>query len=462
MVLIPKISALFETSLASAMSAAATSFSVVSGTDRDDNALSGLYGFVIDEGTADEEFVIGTISGTTVTITKRGCDADAPETEVSANKKAHRRGSSVKITDYPILAYLRNALAGETGYELPALLKLAAGVGNPTDDNHLTRKAYVDSVVAGSFPANRIVLAGQAGETLAAGNLIYLDDIDNEWKKSDADSSTTVENVILGIAQGAGTDGGAISNGVLLLGLDTNNTGLTNGQTYYASNTAGGISSSPGTIEVPIGMGTPDGTLYFIPRFAHFLTEDQQDALAGTSGTPSSSNKYVTNDDVASAATASKIARRNATGDVTVTTTPTATTDAASKSYADTKTDTFKNGTTTKDAADASTTQNIAHGLGKIPKFVRIIARVVPAAGNIETRESMTVYNGTTQSSMSFTDTGTGSNALSTNFILTTSGSSGTNKQEGVVTFDGTNIIITWTKTGSPTGSYTLLWEAFA
>lgn len=34
------------------------------------------------------------------------------------------------------------------------------------------------------------------------------------------------------------------------------------------------------------------------------------DALAGTSGTPSTSNKYVTNDDTATAATASKVARR--------------------------------------------------------------------------------------------------------------------------------------------------------
>jgi hypothetical protein len=32
--------------------------------------------------------------------------------------------------------------------------------------------------------------------------------------------------------------------------------------------------------------------------------------------------------------------------------------------------------------------------------------------------------------------------------------------QSGVVTVDATNITITWTKTSSPTGTYTLLWEA--
>jgi len=67
----------------------------------------------------------------------------------------------------------------------------------------------------------------------------------------------------------------------------------------------------------------------------------EKDALVGTSGTPGSGNKYVTDADVAAAATANKVARRNSTGDVTVNTTPTASTDAASKAYADTKYSTF-------------------------------------------------------------------------------------------------------------------------
>jgi len=296
---IPKLSALFETSLASALSAAGTSFTVVSGTDRDGNALSGLYGFIIDEGSADEEFVVGTISSTTVTISKRGCDADAPETEVSANKKAHRRGASVKITDYPIMAYLRNGLNGETGYELPNFLKMASTVGLPTDDKHLATKEYVDdAAAAGTGIPNKIIVAGTAGATVAAGNLIYFDDTDNEWKLCDADTAATVENTFLGIAQGAGVDGGAISNGVLLFGVDANQSGLTIGAKYYASNTAGGLSSSAGTKEVTIGWGKSATELYFCPRFDQHITEDIQDALTpgGAYGTPSSSNPYLTKD----------------------------------------------------------------------------------------------------------------------------------------------------------------------
>jgi len=122
---------------------------------------------------------------------------------------------------------------------------------------------------------------------------------------------------------------------------------------------------------------------------------------------------------------------------------------------------TFTNGTTTKNAADASGTQNIAHGLGKIPKKVKITAYAqVDAVGNGEDlmRVSNTVYNGTTQSSLSFYESAGGNAAtIATTFILTIS-SGGT--QVGVVTFDATNIIITWTKNSSPTGTYTLLWEA--
>lgn len=59
------------------------------------------------------------------------------------------------------------------------------------------------------------------------------------------------------------------------------------------------------------------------------------DALAGTSGTPSTSNKYVTNDDTATAATADKVARRLAGGNITVVTETTgnSTTNASSTAF---------------------------------------------------------------------------------------------------------------------------------
>lgn len=162
---IPKISALFETSLASSLSAAGSSFTVVSGTDRDGNALSGLYGFIIDEGSADEEFVIGTISSTTVTITYRGIDADAPNTEVAGNKKAHRRGASVKITDYPILGVVRNILNGDE--TLPNKLSYAS---HPTfsSNTELIDKKYADDLAIAGAPDSSTTVAGLVEEATQA------------------------------------------------------------------------------------------------------------------------------------------------------------------------------------------------------------------------------------------------------------------------------------------------------
>lgn len=118
----------------------------------------------------------------------------------------------------------------------------------------------------------------------------------------------------------------------------------------------------------------------------------------------------------------------------------------------------YKNGDDVKNAADASTTQNIAHGLGTTPKKVKITALSFGSTGSLAAMISITAYNGTTQSSISTHTSGAGVTTVNT-FTLNTS-TTNTNTQIGVVTFDGTNIIITWTKTGSPTGDYKLLWEA--
>ena len=189
------------------------------------------------------------------------------------------------------------------------------------------------------------------------------------------------------------------------------------------------------------------------------------DALAGTSGTPSTSNKYVTNDDTATAATANKVARRLAGGNLTVVTESQAnnSTNAASTAYVDTGLATMvismTNWTTTKDSADASATQNIAHWLWEAPKQVRI--RAIPTISDTTERNryAETIYNGTTQSSLSNYGTNTNCRTVTT-FSLNSWAVATDWVQTWVVTTDATNIIITWTKTGSPTWSYTLIWEA--
>lgn len=123
----------------------------------------------------------------------------------------------------------------------------------------------------------------------------------------------------------------------------------------------------------------------------------------------------------------------------------------------------YTNGTTTKNSADASVTQNIPHGLGKIPKYVKIVAQLYTIPPFIPT--ATTVYNGTTQSSLSCYGDGSaaGHTTGSTSFIISTGRQDlGFNGNTGTVTFDATNIIITWINTAGSSGTFSLMWEAQA
>jgi len=94
----PKIVADFETQLATALSVGDTSFTLASATDDDGVALpAGKYYFTIDNGKTTKEYVVGTVSGTSVTsvsnVTRQG-------TESSGVDRAHRVGASVIISDF--------------------------------------------------------------------------------------------------------------------------------------------------------------------------------------------------------------------------------------------------------------------------------------------------------------------------------------------------------------------------
>jgi len=129
----------------------------------------------------------------------------------------------------------------------------------------------------------------------------------------------------------------------------------------------GKVSVAPASAATPIFVGDNDNRVS--PVSLATVTADRVAAMEGT-GTPNgTTGKYVTNDDTATAATANKVARRLAGGNITVVTESQAnnSTNAASTAYVDTGLATMvismTNGTTTKNLADASTTQNIAHGL---------------------------------------------------------------------------------------------------
>src|SRR3990167_1864654 len=237
------------------------------------------------------------------------------DTAVTANQHAHQAGWSIICSN---THYYYDRLVDKISSETIAGVKTfsdmpATTAGNPIADSDLARKAYVDSTVSGTTVSAGIIVNATAGATVANGNLVYLDKADGEWKLCDADNAATVENVQLGIAQGAGTDGVAITNGVMILGQDDAQSSMTAGQTMYASNTAGAIANTPGTVNKVVGIARSGSVLYFNPGITQQVISTRVSALAGTSGTPSASNKYVTADDVSATGGADKIIRASGT-----------------------------------------------------------------------------------------------------------------------------------------------------
>jgi hypothetical protein len=210
----------------------------------------------------------------TLTGVTRGLAKKYPFIESTAYKLPHAGQSQFIISDAPQVFVEYGALENDeviTGlWEAPDPL---------TAQGLVTRDYMLNLINGGTISVDSVVEAGNAGETLVAGNLIYFSETDNEWLKTDADTLATVFNVKLGIAMGAGTNGGAITNGVLTYGTYTTS-GLTGGDLCYASNTAGGINSgTAGTTPRVIGIAKDATHLSFDPYFQDRLYDYAVDSV---------------------------------------------------------------------------------------------------------------------------------------------------------------------------------------
>lgn len=258
----------FETQVSvAAIAIGATSFKVQSVLDLDGETLSdGIYCFTIDrDSTANKEYLIGQL--TTATKTVSSVSSVDRQGNLTANvQKAHRIGANVIISDHSILAAISRIFTGQGTINPAAPLEYDSA---PTlsSATQLATKGYVDSVVTGgTVNSDRIIVGSQiAGETIALGDIIYFKSSDSRWWKADADDTATFQNVQLGVAQGAGTAGNTITDGVLIYGKCDSFTGLTATATYYLSNTAGGVSSSAGTNSIVLGQAFATTGIFFNP-----------------------------------------------------------------------------------------------------------------------------------------------------------------------------------------------------
>lgn len=130
-----------------------------------------------------------------------------------------------------------------------------------------------------------------AGEALSAGDLCYLSDgagsrTDGRWYRADADTYAYSLHTQLGFAPSAITSGatGTIRTGGVITGLS----GLTAGDTYYVSGTAGQITATAPANARPVGQAISATTLRidFSPPWADPMALVCEGRLTLTSGTP--------------------------------------------------------------------------------------------------------------------------------------------------------------------------------
>ena len=144
----------FKTTLTSRISSSDTTLTLDSVLDDEGNAISGTKGFVLDEGTSTEEFIVGTVTGSTLTSCLRGVSVVDGITEVSARKFAHRKKTTVKITTHPYLIRIVRALNGTDGFDPAAILKYSSAPTITPGSNQIPDVSYVDGVaIAGAANA---------------------------------------------------------------------------------------------------------------------------------------------------------------------------------------------------------------------------------------------------------------------------------------------------------------------
>lgn len=137
---------------------------------------------------------------------------------------------------------------------------------SPLAGSNPATKTYVDNLVnGGTITSSSVIAPGTAGETVSAGQIVYLNTSDGRWYKAGTGVTASVVDSALGIAQGAGTAGVAITGGVNLWGLDSNQSGLTVGAPYFLGATAGTASSATSTRS--LGKARSTTSLYFTPGF---------------------------------------------------------------------------------------------------------------------------------------------------------------------------------------------------
>jgi len=289
--MIADIIANFKTTLTQSVEIGGTTLQVASILTLDGtNIPNGLYGFTIGVNDKIEHFT-AVNSGGILTDVKSVNFVDGAET--NGFTKTHDIGDDVRITNHVALKRLIRVLQGLDGLEGTAPMKYQS---TPTlsNANELATVGYVLSVVTGGVvTTDALVISALADEDINENETVYLKS-NGRWEKTDAKDSAKSLGII-GIALETVTSGSGFK--VTIQGIHSGS--YTAGSKYYLSDIPGQLSTTAGNNVVFFGEANSAGDLIIthIPGFQTITAEEKQ-ALAGTTGTPSTENKYVTEDNV--------------------------------------------------------------------------------------------------------------------------------------------------------------------
>lgn len=310
----------FTTSLATELVVGGTTATLSSAVDDDGVALpSGRYFLTLDNSNTSKEHISCDLVGTALTNIK---SVSRQGVETVGVVRKHRIGSTVTLTDFGNIKFMNDILKGTTPLDASTPLGYDGAPGSLTG-NQLATVTYVLGVVnGGAVTFDQQIISGQtSGEALAINDIVYFKEADAKWYKADADLTATFDQLQIGINKT--TSAGNTTTQVTISGPVSGFTGLTAGAKYYLSNTAGAITTTPGTNSVFIGWALTSTTLLFNPILKTLPTQKEKDALAGSQGTPSTTNKYITQDNTTVAGTDQSQTTQNAsieTGEANATT----------------------------------------------------------------------------------------------------------------------------------------------
>jgi len=179
----------------------------------------------------------------------------------------------------------------------PAIFTIAPqSTASPIVDEDLTNKAYVDALLAGTITLTKNLVQGVAGEDIVTGQPIYFDTATNEWFLADKDSSSTITNKIIGIAQSDALTGNSIVSGILTGGVSSVHSGLTPGLPVYVG-AVGTLTQTLFATSYTVGVAISATEIFVKTAFDYIPTMDEKAGMVGTQGTPSANNKFTTDQD---------------------------------------------------------------------------------------------------------------------------------------------------------------------